>query len=150
MLTLVNDRYTLVIFTARKRSLGQGNVFTPVCDSLHRGVCVSQHAMGRGVCFWCTPPLATPLDTLPSQEETPSWIHPAWADIHPGQTPPPGHAPPGHTPWADTPRQTPPGQTRPLKMTTEVGGTHPNGMHSCSLIDLRHMIECYSILDHFW
>ena len=26
--------------TARKRSLGQGNVFTPVCDSVHRGVCI--------------------------------------------------------------------------------------------------------------
>ena len=28
------------IFTARKRSLGQGNIFTPVCHSVHRGVCV--------------------------------------------------------------------------------------------------------------
>ena len=28
---------TSVIFTARKRSLGQGNVFTPVCHSVHRG-----------------------------------------------------------------------------------------------------------------
>ena len=27
--------------TARKRSLGQGNIFTPVCHSVHRGgVCV--------------------------------------------------------------------------------------------------------------
>ena len=26
-----------VIFTARKRSLGQGNIFTPVCHSVHRG-----------------------------------------------------------------------------------------------------------------
>ena len=25
------------LFTARKRSLGQGNVFTPVCDSVQRG-----------------------------------------------------------------------------------------------------------------
>ena len=25
------------IFTARKRSLGQGNIFTPVCHSVHRG-----------------------------------------------------------------------------------------------------------------
>ena len=24
-------------FTARKRSLGQGNIFTPVCHSVHRG-----------------------------------------------------------------------------------------------------------------
>ena len=26
-----------IIFTARKRSLGQGNIFTPVCHSVHRG-----------------------------------------------------------------------------------------------------------------
>ena len=26
-----------LIFTARKRSLGQGNIFTPVCHSVHRG-----------------------------------------------------------------------------------------------------------------
>ena len=31
--------YFVNIFTARKRSLGQGNVFTPVCHSVHRGVC---------------------------------------------------------------------------------------------------------------
>ena len=37
------------IFTAPKRSLGQGNIFTPVCHSIHRG----------GVCLsacWDTPP----------------------------------------------------------------------------------------------
>ena len=26
-----------LIFTARKRSLEQGNIFTPVCHSVHRG-----------------------------------------------------------------------------------------------------------------
>ena len=35
--------YDLFI-TARKRSLGQGNIFTPVCHSVHRGV-LSQHAL---------------------------------------------------------------------------------------------------------
>ena len=30
----------LPIFTARKRSLGQGNIFTPVCHSVHGGACV--------------------------------------------------------------------------------------------------------------
>ena len=52
----------LILVTARKRSLGQGNVFTPVSHSDHRGVgvypimhlgrgCISQHvlhdALGR-------------------------------------------------------------------------------------------------------
>ena len=42
------------IFTARKRSLGQGNVFTGVCHSVLRGVgfpaCITGH-MTRGVCI---------------------------------------------------------------------------------------------------
>ena len=33
------------IFTARKRSLGQGNIFTPVCHSVHTGgICLSAGA----------------------------------------------------------------------------------------------------------
>ena len=44
------------IIAARKRSLGQGNVFTPACHSVHReGVgfpaCVTGH-MTEGVCLW--------------------------------------------------------------------------------------------------
>ena len=35
---LVGRALTLYILTARKRRLGQGNVFTPVCHSVHRGV----------------------------------------------------------------------------------------------------------------
>ena len=30
----------MILFTARKRNLGQGNVFTPVCHSVHRGRCI--------------------------------------------------------------------------------------------------------------
>ena len=47
----------LVFITARKRSLGQGNIFTPVCHSVHRGgACMvaprgaCMVALGRGVC----------------------------------------------------------------------------------------------------
>ena len=40
-------------FTARKRSLGQGNVFTPVCHSVHRGgvsfpACITGHMNDQG------------------------------------------------------------------------------------------------------
>ena len=35
----------LGFITARKRSLGQGNIFTPVCHSVHRGGV-------RGCCQW--------------------------------------------------------------------------------------------------
>ena len=37
-----------MIIYARKRSLGQGNIFTPVCHSVHRGRVVSQHALQQG------------------------------------------------------------------------------------------------------
>ena len=47
------------IFTARKQSLGQGNVFTPVCHSVHRrgGVCPPPRM--------CTPPDAHPPGCRP-------------------------------------------------------------------------------------
>ena len=54
----------LVIFTARKRSLGQGNVFTHVCHSVRKGEGVS-------VCLPDRDPLdRDPLDRDP-QTETP-------------------------------------------------------------------------------
>ena len=36
------------LFTTRKRSLGQGNIFTPVCHSVHRGACM---VAPGGVCM---------------------------------------------------------------------------------------------------
>ena len=43
---LVVSNIVIIIFTARKRSLGQGNVFTPVCHSVHSG-----HRSGRYVSY---------------------------------------------------------------------------------------------------
>ena len=41
--------------TAQKQSLGQGNIFTPVCHSVHGGVCVvapwGMHGCSRGACL---------------------------------------------------------------------------------------------------
>ena len=49
------------IFTARKKSLGQGNVFTPMCHSVHKGGCIPA-CNGRG----CEPPQEdTPLGRSP-------------------------------------------------------------------------------------
>ena len=56
----------IIVVTARKRSLGQGNIFTPVCHSVHRGVCLSA--------CWDTTPLQTrhPLDqAAPQTRHTP-------------------------------------------------------------------------------
>ena len=46
-----SPRCLLYIFAARKRSLGQSNVFTPVCHSVHsgRGVSVQGVSVQRGV-----------------------------------------------------------------------------------------------------
>ena len=41
------------VVTARKRSLGQGNIFTPVCHSVHRGACVvALGGVGTCVVAW--------------------------------------------------------------------------------------------------
>ena len=62
----------LDIFTAHKRSLGQGNVFTPVCHSVHRwGVCPSMQ-WGKGVAA-----SRSGGDVHPHghpQGDTPSWV----------------------------------------------------------------------------
>ena len=40
---------TVSIITAPKRSLGQGNVFTSVCHSVQRGVCIQRGSASRGI-----------------------------------------------------------------------------------------------------
>ena len=40
----MNSPSMTALVTVRKRSLGQGNVFTPVCDSVREGGSLSQHA----------------------------------------------------------------------------------------------------------
>ena len=107
--------------------LGQGNVFTGVCDSVHRvGVSASVHAGAD-----------TPQSRHPLEQQPPRSRHPPRADTspweqtpHPEQTPPPGSRPPG-------------------KQTTAYGqraaGTHPTGMHSCaSLSNFYSSIVIYS------
>ena len=42
-------KITSAFVTARKRSLGQGNIFTPICHSVHRGVPARGGACSRGV-----------------------------------------------------------------------------------------------------
>ena len=84
----------LPVFTARRRSLGQGNVFTPVCHSVHRGV-----------------GLPNPLPDTDPPRQTP------WMQTSLGWTDPPIQISPDADPpgWADPPGvgQTPPMQTLP-------------------------------------
>ena len=47
------SNFGILIFTAHKRSLGEGNVFTRICHSVHRGVPSLAAPLGWQ---WTTPP----------------------------------------------------------------------------------------------
>ena len=92
-----------VIFTARKRCLGQGNVLTPVCHSVHKGG-------GFPACI---------IGHMTSMEGLPTGGSRIQAGLHQGDLPR-GSLHPGG-------RQIPPPETR------KAGSTHPIGMLSCIL-----------------
>ena len=98
-------------FYRPKRSFGQGNIFTPVCHSVHRGGSGKETPNG-----WMEEPPPPPLDGEPP----PGWRTPlGWRNPPPqldGGTPPDGEPPPG--------KRTPAYGLRSA-------GTHPTGMHSC-------------------
>ena len=96
------------------------------------------HSVHRGVC--------APLGRHPSKANIP-WEDTPWADI------PLARNPPRQPPWPDTPillgsnplarqplllgrhplgRHSLLDRHSPPKISTEAGGTHPSGMHSCS------------------
>ena len=85
----------------------EGYVFTPVCHSVHRGVCLSAwwdtHPNPSGQTL---PRTDTPWLDTPYPGQTP----PPWGDTpYPGQTPPLGIHPLGRHPlWVYTPGHTPP------------------------------------------
>ena len=86
---------SLNIITARKRSLGQGNIFTPVCHSVHRGVCLS-------ACWDTTPQTRhspRPGTTSPDQAPPPRPGTPPTRHIPPGAGIPPGVDPPRRACW---------------------------------------------------
>ena len=107
----------------------QGNVFTPVCDSVHGGGSLSKGVSVQGVCQG-DPPATIQLHVvvhilLESILVTSvcDSVHRRCVSQHAMGG---GVHPPRQTPWADSP----PRQTLP-KMAIEAGGTHPTGMHSC-------------------
>ena len=128
------------IFLPAATKLGQGNIFTPVCDSVNGG---GVPGLVRGGA-WSGPGgyLAdTPPDQTPPRPDTP------WTRQTPDQTPPRPDNPRTRHPPDQTP---PPDQTHPTpgtrhspweQQTPEYGlraaGTHPTGMHSCIILNLK-------------
>ena len=123
-----------------KRSLGQGNIFAPVCHSVHGGreylgryILPEQvhpprqvHPLGR-----YTPNRYTPRQVHPLGMYTPQAGTPPWAGSPPTGTPPGRYTPQQVHPLG---RYIPPGRYTPHPSPSEgqcAGGTHPTGMHSC-------------------
>ena len=108
-----SSKFTGNVIAARERSLGQGNVFTPVCHFVHRG-------RGReGVCGRHPPRQNPPRQTPPRQTPPP-------ANTCPGRHPLEQTSPPGQTPPTDIPPgQTPSWQTPPPRQAPLLGQTLP-------------------------
>ena len=101
-------------------SCGQGNIFTPVCHSVHRGKGVSEADTPPGS---DTPPQVRPPGQTPPRSDTPRVRHAPW--VRHG---PPGQMPPG-TKYTPQTKYTPLKQT--LAYSQQAASTHPIGMHSC-------------------
>ena len=109
-------------FYRPKRSFGQGNVFTRVCDSVHRG----------GAWSGTPPPGRHPPRQAPPKAGTHPPGSPPPGRHPPRQAPPPGRHPPSRQapPLAGTPLQagTPPGRHPPSRQAPLQAGTPP-GRH---------------------
>ena len=112
--------------------LGQGYVFTGVCDSVRRGgVCLSAcwdtHPPGADILLEQTPPGAyTPLGADPPEQTPPPEVDTPWEQTPPEQTPPQEQTPPEQTPpLRQTPwKQTPPrADTPPRRACWEIRST---------------------------
>ena len=129
---MTSGKYIPVLIIARKRSLGQGNIFAPVCLSVHGGRSAPLHAgIPPG------PEAGTPQDQRqaphPQKQTHPRGQTPLGADTPQEQTPPRNRLPGADTPPGNRP---PPEQTPPLpaqirRYGQQAGGTHPTGMQSC-------------------
>ena len=140
----------LAFLPPEKRSLGQGNIFAPVCHSVHGG----GKYLGRYPSWQVhtppqvgIPPLGryTPLAGTPPRQVPPLAGTPL-AGTPPGQVHPPGR----YIPLARyTPGQVhPPGRYTPLGRYTSIAGTQPPPPEQCMLGDtgnkrpVRILLEC--------
>ena len=115
-------------------NLGQGYVFTLVCQSFCSRGGLPQPPIGRPG-GWVDPP-----ECRPPQMQTPR------ADL-PRQTLP-GCTPPVQTPQGDPPPNAGPPNADPPGIRQQAGGTHPTGMHTCSPF-VSHLIHSMPLEDTF-
>ena len=110
-----------IYYYRQQRSCGQGNIFTPVCHSVHRGVSASEHAGIPPPWEQTSPSADTPLEQTPPKqthppEQTPPEQTPPWEQTLPG----------ANTPQADTPRaDMPPRVDNPPSRHPPLEQTHP-------------------------
>ena len=142
-LMYIIDRVLRLLPPATK--LGQGYVFTGVCDSVNRGVSASVHA-GITPPWSRHPPGAdTPQEQMPPQSRHTLRADTPWEQTPPGSRHPPRvdacPAPLSTHPWQQTPPQSrhPPASAEHAgRYCQRAGGTHPTGMQSCLLTVWRH------------
>ena len=102
--------------TARKQSLGQGNVFTPVCQYFCSQV--EGRAMMSLPVMKSTPLDSTTLDSTPSTRHTTPWTAPSLDSTTPGQ----------HPVWTAPPLDSTTSWTAPYLDSTTAGQL-PSGQH---------------------
>ena len=112
-----NDWKVCVTCYRPQRSCGQGNIFTPVCHSVHGGGSASVHA---GIPH--SPWEQTPPEQTPSQDHNPRTRHP------PGPVTPPHPRDQVHPPGLGTPPQD---QLHPLGPSTPPDQVHPPIVFGC-------------------
>ena len=136
---------TVLIITARKRSLGQGNIFSRVCQEF-----CSQGGLPQCILGYHPPPpqeQTTPRDQAPRPDTPLAPGTPRDQVLPRADTTPPAPGTPQDQalPRADTPpapgtprtRQTPLGPGKPPctvhtgRYGQQAGGMHPTGMQSC-------------------
>ena len=129
-------------FLPAATKLGQGNIFTPVCDSVNRGVCTWSGPGGLYLVWswggtWQTPPGTSPHPLGPDTPRVrpPQTRYPLGPDPPGPDTPWTRHPPGSDTPWIRHPPgtrhprdQTPPSTRHPLDQTPP-RTRHPRTRH---------------------
>ena len=121
--TLKHEWEWTEVFTARKRSLGQGNIFAPVCHSVHRGGGTWAGTPRAG-----TPPgRYTPSVRVPTRTGKPGKMRRQKILEKSGNF--------------VSPKKWEPCRCM-LGYGEQAGGTHPTGMHSCFLSFRNCCVRC--------